>query len=216
MEVVPVVNVNAVGPMVQVDPSVQVTPFTVVEGFASAELGIAEAATASEGVVVGLVTVGTNHVGQDADGAEKLPTPEPVPENVQVVPVQLTPAPVNVNAPVVELIDATPPPVPQGAPEFRTLPAVSICRQSVPVPAAWFDIFRSENVPLPRVSMIWTELMDSEPKLPFRGRQLKPLLVLRKHLTGLPEVSETSARPEPAPVTAPYPVLLPRLAPAPF
>ncbi len=63
--------------MVQVVPSVQVTPFTVVEAFARAEFGIALADTAREGVVVELVTVGTNHEGQEPEGAAKLVTPPP-------------------------------------------------------------------------------------------------------------------------------------------
>ena len=46
---------------------------------ASAELGIALAATASDGVVVEFVTVGTNHVGQEAEGAAKEVTvPDPL------------------------------------------------------------------------------------------------------------------------------------------
>jgi hypothetical protein len=56
------------------DPRVQVCPLTVVAGLARALFGIAEAATAKDGVVVELVTVGTSHEGQLEDGAEKLVT----------------------------------------------------------------------------------------------------------------------------------------------
>jgi hypothetical protein len=57
---------------VHVLPSVQVTPFTAVLTLAKAEFGIALAATARDGAVVELVTVGTNHVGHDPEGAAKL------------------------------------------------------------------------------------------------------------------------------------------------
>jgi hypothetical protein len=51
---------------------------TVVEAWARALLGIAEAATAKDGVVVLFVTVGTNHVGQLPEGAKKFVTlPDP-------------------------------------------------------------------------------------------------------------------------------------------
>jgi len=97
---------------VHVDPSVHVVPFTVTDAFASAEFGIADAATDKVGVVVDVATVGTNQVGQFAEFAMKfvtLPPPDPDPEKVQVVPVQL-PAPeakLNVNAPEVPLIVPT-------------------------------------------------------------------------------------------------------------
>ena len=42
---------------------------TVVAALASAEFGMALAATAKDGVVVELVTVGTSHVGHDPEGA---------------------------------------------------------------------------------------------------------------------------------------------------
>src|SRR6185437_3561537 len=48
----------------------------------SAALGIALAATAKDGVVVGFVTVGTSHDGQEPEGAAKLDTPPPVPHPV--------------------------------------------------------------------------------------------------------------------------------------
>lgn len=49
-----------------------------MEELARAELGIADKVMAKEGVVVELVTVGTNHVGQDPEGAAKLVTvPDP-------------------------------------------------------------------------------------------------------------------------------------------
>src|SRR6185312_7566532 len=43
----------------------------------SAELGMALAATAKDGVVVGFVTVGTSQEGQEPEGAAKLDTPPP-------------------------------------------------------------------------------------------------------------------------------------------
>lgn len=101
---------------VQVLPKTQETPFTVIDGLARAEFGIALAATAREGVVVELVTVGTSHDGHDPEGAKKLvtvPLPPPPPLKVQVVVVQLTPGPVKVNAPPVPLMLATPVPVPE-------------------------------------------------------------------------------------------------------
>jgi hypothetical protein len=52
-----------------------------VEAFARAALGMGEAATASEGVVVGFVTVGTSHVGHDPLGAANevtVPLPPPL------------------------------------------------------------------------------------------------------------------------------------------
>jgi len=65
-------------PTVHVLPSVHVCPLTVVEVLASAEFGIALAATAKDGVDVLFVTVGTSHVGHIPEGAEKLVTvPEP-------------------------------------------------------------------------------------------------------------------------------------------
>jgi hypothetical protein len=41
--------------------------------------GMIELATANDGAVVALVTVGTNQLGQLADGAAKLETPLPLP-----------------------------------------------------------------------------------------------------------------------------------------
>ena len=64
--------------IVQVEPNVQVCPFTVVEGFANALFGIADADTESDGVEVEFATVGTSHVGQEAEGVAKLIT-VPVP-----------------------------------------------------------------------------------------------------------------------------------------
>lgn len=62
----------------QLPPSVQVTELMTIVECANAELGIADAATAREGVVVEFVTVGTNHVGHEPDGAENEVTdPEP-------------------------------------------------------------------------------------------------------------------------------------------
>jgi hypothetical protein len=63
-------------------PRVQVVPFTVVAELARAALGIGLAATARDGLVVEAETVGTNHVGHEAEGAEKdatLPPPPPPP-----------------------------------------------------------------------------------------------------------------------------------------
>jgi hypothetical protein len=74
---------------------VQVAPLTVTDAFASAELGIDEAATDRVGVVVDVATLGTSHDGQLPLLAIKfvtLPDPDPEPVKVQVVPVQL-PAP---------------------------------------------------------------------------------------------------------------------------
>jgi hypothetical protein len=80
--------------IVQVEPRVQVWPFTVVAAFARAELGIALALTDSDGVEVGLLTLGTNHVGHDPLGAEKVVTvPEPPPPPVQPEVVNAPPAP---------------------------------------------------------------------------------------------------------------------------
>ena len=95
----------------QVDPSVQVVPLTVVAGFASAELGMADAVTDRVGVVVLVATAGVSQDGQvPAMKFVTDPPPDPEPVNVQVVPVQL-PAPalkLNVKAPAVLLIDVTP------------------------------------------------------------------------------------------------------------
>jgi len=60
--------------IVQVEPSVQVWPLTVVAAFASAEFGIAEAETESVGVVVEVATLGTSHVGQEPLDATKFVT----------------------------------------------------------------------------------------------------------------------------------------------
>ena len=71
--------------ILQVDPKVQLMPFTVVALLASAELGMAPAATDKLGVDVEFVTVGTNHVGHDPEGAVKDVT-VPVPLGVPHVP----------------------------------------------------------------------------------------------------------------------------------
>jgi hypothetical protein len=101
---------------VQVDPNVQGVPLTVIAGLARAALGIGDAETPSDGVVVGLITAGTNHVGHEPAGAANVLTPEPVPLNVQVVPAHETPAPVKVNAPGLALMLDTPP-----VPEMQVL-----------------------------------------------------------------------------------------------
>jgi len=75
----PLIEIDCV-PGVQGLPSVQVCPLTVVEAFASALFGIGEAATASEGEVVELVTVGTSQVGQLPDGVAKDVTVPPLVE----------------------------------------------------------------------------------------------------------------------------------------
>jgi hypothetical protein len=69
--------------------------------FADCELKV-NACVPVEEMVVGEAAIyeGTDHV--------MLPIPEPPPEKVQVVVAQETPAPVNVKAPVVELIEVTP------------------------------------------------------------------------------------------------------------
>ena len=82
----PVNDETPLAGIVQVDPRVHVCPLTVVAGLANAELGIAEAATASNGVVVGLVTVGVSHDGQFTDGAANnvtVPEPPPPPKQVE-------------------------------------------------------------------------------------------------------------------------------------
>jgi hypothetical protein len=87
-------SVPAEAGTVQVDPRVHPTPLTVVAGLASALLGIAEADTAKDGVVVLFVTVGVNHDGQLTDGAEKLDTLPPVPAH-HVGAAPTTPVPVS-------------------------------------------------------------------------------------------------------------------------
>ncbi len=68
------------GVSVQVEPSVHGVPFTVTDWLARAELGIALAATASDGALVELVTVGTSQEGHEPDGAAKEVTvPLPLP-----------------------------------------------------------------------------------------------------------------------------------------
>jgi hypothetical protein len=116
----------------------------VIDELARAALGIAEAATAREGVVVELVTVGTNHDGHEPEGAMKFvtePPPEPEPVKVQVVP-EHEPAPelkLKVYAPGTVLIEETPPPPePHGAPaSINPFPVPLTFRQSfaVRVPA---------------------------------------------------------------------------------
>ena len=59
----------------QLLPKVHGVELMVIEVLANAELGIAEADTAREGVSAP-VTVGTNHVGQEPEGAAKLVTTE--------------------------------------------------------------------------------------------------------------------------------------------
>ena len=54
-------------------PKVQGVELMVMVGLDRAEFGIADAATAREGVSVP-VTVGTNHIGQEPEGAAKLVT----------------------------------------------------------------------------------------------------------------------------------------------
>jgi len=79
--------------LLAVVPSVTtVLPRVKVE-FCKAEFGIAPAVTVSEGVVVEFDTEGTNQVGHDPDGAEKLvtvPVPEPVAQACPVL--EITPA----------------------------------------------------------------------------------------------------------------------------
>ena len=74
---------NVVNPIgtVQVPPSAQLCPFTVVALLANAEFGIALAATAMLGVVVGFVTVGVSHAGHvPAATFVTVPDPPPPPE----------------------------------------------------------------------------------------------------------------------------------------
>lgn len=132
-----VVPVKALAGIEQVLPKVQVCPLTVVETFAKALFGIAPAATASVGVVVLLVTVGTSHVGQSTVFAIKSvtdPPPVPDPVKLQVVVVQ-DPAPaekVKVKAPAVPLIEDTPA---TGTAVTERFPAASIAtRPEEPTP----------------------------------------------------------------------------------
>ena len=54
-------------------------PAAVVAPVPPLAVGTIPAATASEGVVVGFVTVGTNHEGHEPEGADILVTPLPAP-----------------------------------------------------------------------------------------------------------------------------------------
>jgi hypothetical protein len=129
---------------VQVDPNVQGVPLTVIAGLARAALGIGDAETPSDGVVVGLITAGTNHVGHEPAGAANVLTPVPTPLNVHVVPAQDTPAPVKVKSPPTVLIVATPEPVPlnvQVVPAHETpapvkvnAPGLALMLDTPPVP----------------------------------------------------------------------------------
>ena len=58
----------------EIDPPPLAAPavLTVKAEYARAAFGIADAATVKLGVVVEFVTVGTNHAGQEPDGAAKL------------------------------------------------------------------------------------------------------------------------------------------------
>lgn len=70
-----------------------------------------ESVKVSAGVLVAVATEAVNRGERlPAEKDVTVPLPPP-PENVQVVLVQDTPEPVNVNAPVVELIEETPPPL---------------------------------------------------------------------------------------------------------
>jgi hypothetical protein len=62
--------------IVQLPPSAQLCPFTVVALLASAVFGIALAATASVGVVAAFVTVGVSHAGH-VPAAKLVTVPEP-------------------------------------------------------------------------------------------------------------------------------------------
>jgi hypothetical protein len=74
--------------MAQLEPSVQVCPLTVVELLASAEFGIALAATDKDGAELELVTLGTSHEGQLPADAAKFVT---VPNEVHPGPEALAP-----------------------------------------------------------------------------------------------------------------------------
>jgi hypothetical protein len=101
---------------------------------------MADAATNSVGVVVELVTVGTNHAGQSAVLATKFvtePPPDPEPVKVQVVPEQ-EPAPalkLKVYAPAVELIEVTP----EAAEEAKVIWPAPLSVKVMPVPALRFN-----------------------------------------------------------------------------
>jgi hypothetical protein len=73
------VNVPAAAATVHGLPSVQDAPFTVAVGLASAEFGIALATTATDGVVVALVTVGVSQPGH-APTATLVTVPVPASE----------------------------------------------------------------------------------------------------------------------------------------
>lgn len=126
----------------QVEPRVQVVPFTVVATLARAELGMADAETERVGVEVEVATDGTNHVGQLPALAIKLvtdPPPDPAPVKVQVVPVQ-DPAPAEkekVNAPATVLMLVTPA-LPQATPvDPRTFAAKVAQPSAVEDGVAW-------------------------------------------------------------------------------
>jgi hypothetical protein len=85
----PAVNPPPPPETVQELPKVQVVLLIEIEEFARAEFGIALAATERAGVLVGFVTDGTNHVGQEAEAAVNVvtvpdPPPPPVPKAVHV------------------------------------------------------------------------------------------------------------------------------------
>ena len=84
-------SVPAAAVTVQVDPRVHPTPLTVVVGLERALLGIGDAVTDNDGAVVLFVTVGTNHEGQLADGAEKLVTLPPPLHHVGALPTNPVP-----------------------------------------------------------------------------------------------------------------------------
>ena len=79
--------------MAQLEPSAQVCPLTVVELLASAEFGIALAATDKDGVEAELVTLGTSQEGQLPADAAKFVT---VPNEVHPGPEALAPLGPNV------------------------------------------------------------------------------------------------------------------------
>jgi len=68
-------------------PNVQGVELIVMVGLDKAEFGIAVAVTARDGVVVDVVTAGTNHVGQLPEGAAKLVnTEQPVVVKAPLIP----------------------------------------------------------------------------------------------------------------------------------
>jgi hypothetical protein len=78
------VNVLAAADTVQLPPSAQLCPFTVVDALASAVLGIEVAVTLNDGALVAFATLGVSHDGQLDVAAAKLFTVPGVPPSTSV------------------------------------------------------------------------------------------------------------------------------------